>query len=96
MYSIGVKALKNQLSHYLRLAAEGQRILITDRNRVVAELRAPESHTPVAVGDALLADSVRNGYVRPALVSLGRPQSVPHEKKIEDILSDLDEDRTER
>ncbi len=38
MRSVGVKVLKNKLSEYVRLAASGETVLVTDRDRVVAEL----------------------------------------------------------
>ena len=43
MRSVGLKALKNTLSEYLRLAADGETVLVTDRDRVVAELVPPRS-----------------------------------------------------
>jgi prevent-host-death family protein len=36
--AVGLKVLKNKLSEYLRLAARGEVVLVTDRDRVVAEL----------------------------------------------------------
>src|SRR5215467_1049695 len=41
MRSVGLKVLKNKLSEYVRLAASGETVLITDRDRVVAELVPP-------------------------------------------------------
>lgn len=41
MKAIGVRELKAQLSRYLRDVAAGEIVLVTDRGRVVAELRAP-------------------------------------------------------
>lgn len=38
MRAVGIKALKNKLSEYVRVAAEGETVLVTDRDRVVAEL----------------------------------------------------------
>ena len=38
MRSVGIKVLKNKLSEYIRLVAAGETVLITDRDRVVAEL----------------------------------------------------------
>jgi len=38
MRSVGLKTLKNKLSEYVRLAAGGETVLVTDRDRVVAEL----------------------------------------------------------
>jgi antitoxin (DNA-binding transcriptional repressor) of toxin-antitoxin stability system len=41
MRVVGLKVLKNRLSEYVRLAAGGERVLVTDRDRVVAELVPP-------------------------------------------------------
>lgn len=42
MKTIGVRELKARLSQALRDVAAGDVLLITDRGRVVAELRSPE------------------------------------------------------
>lgn len=39
--SVGVKMLKNNLSRYLELVRQGEIVLITDRDEVIAELRLP-------------------------------------------------------
>ena len=41
MRAIGVRDLKAHLSRYLRDVSAGEVLLVTDRGRVVAELRAP-------------------------------------------------------
>ena len=41
MKSVGLKVLKNKLSEYIRLAAAGETVVITDRYRVVAEIVPP-------------------------------------------------------
>lgn len=41
MKAVGVRELKAQLSRYLRDVAGGETVLVTDRGRVIAELRAP-------------------------------------------------------
>jgi len=41
MRAVAVKELKNRLSAYLREVAKGEVVLVTDRGRVVAELRRP-------------------------------------------------------
>ena len=38
MKSVGVEALNSRLGEYVRMAAAGETILVTDRERVVAEL----------------------------------------------------------
>jgi prevent-host-death family protein len=41
MISVGIRHLKNNLSHYVRRVEEGERIAVTDRGRVIAELVPP-------------------------------------------------------
>lgn len=41
MHAVGIRELKNKLSHYVRLVAAGESVLVTDRGTVVAELRPP-------------------------------------------------------
>jgi len=44
MIAIGVRELKARLSRYLRDVAAGEVVLVTDRGRVVAELRSPAAN----------------------------------------------------
>ena len=78
MRSIGIKVLKNKLSEYVRLAASGETILVTDRDTVVAELGPPRAGRAEELHDALLADAVRKGWLRPpTLTSEGAPPRKP-------------------
>ena len=43
MRAVGLKTLKNRLSEYVRLVANGETVLVTDRDRVVAELTPPRA-----------------------------------------------------
>jgi antitoxin (DNA-binding transcriptional repressor) of toxin-antitoxin stability system len=73
MRSVGLKTLKNKLSEYVRLAAGGETVLVTDREKVVAELVPPrESRSPL-LADALLADAVRRGWLTPPSLPPGTP-----------------------
>lgn len=58
MISTGVKELKNKLSYYLREVKKGERILVTERERVIATI------TPVerAEEDSQLISLVREGF----------------------------------
>ncbi|HTP26367.1 MAG TPA: type II toxin-antitoxin system Phd/YefM family antitoxin, partial [Anaeromyxobacteraceae bacterium] len=67
MRTVGLKVLKNKLSEYVRLAAQGETVLIADRDRVVAELVPPQPGRAESVADAVLAAFVREGVVSPAL-----------------------------
>jgi prevent-host-death family protein len=46
MTEVGVRALKNRLSEYLRRVRNGERIVVTDRGVPIAELRPPEHPMP--------------------------------------------------
>ena len=63
MRAVGLKVLKNKLSEYVRMAANGETVLITDRDRVVAELVPPASGRAAIVDDAILAELVRRGHL---------------------------------
>ena len=70
MRSVGLKILKNKLSEYVRLAAGGETVLITDRDAVVAEIVPPRPGRSPMLADAWLAEAVRRGWITPpALVS---------------------------
>jgi prevent-host-death family protein len=56
MKTVGVRALKNQLSEYLRQVRSGERLLVTDRGEVIAEITPPKHPiTDADVPPALLA-----------------------------------------
>jgi antitoxin (DNA-binding transcriptional repressor) of toxin-antitoxin stability system len=75
MRAVGIKTLKNRLSEYVRLAAAGETVLISDRDQVVAQLGPPAATRSSAVADALLADAVRQGLITPAALPPGpRPR----------------------
>ena len=42
MVSVGVRELKNRLSHYLARVREGEEIMVTERGKDVAVIRPPE------------------------------------------------------
>ena len=96
MRAVGIKTLKNKLSEYVRLAAAGEIVLVTDRDRIVAELRAPSAGRAEKAPDALLADAVRRGLIRPAALPPGPPPVTVPVSRLEDILAALDEARRDR
>jgi antitoxin (DNA-binding transcriptional repressor) of toxin-antitoxin stability system len=96
MRTVGVKTLKDKLSEYLRLAGAGETILITDRDRVVAELVPPRSTRADHLPDALLAEAVRRGIVTPAPLAPGPPPEAPGVAPLGRILAELERDRAER
>jgi antitoxin (DNA-binding transcriptional repressor) of toxin-antitoxin stability system len=96
MRAVGLKVLKNKLSEYVRLAEQGETILISDRDRVVAELVPPGATRGPTVADARLADLVRRGVLAPPL----RPPGPPPDRKpvmtLRQLLDELAADREDR
>ena len=67
MPKLGLRQLKNRLSHYVRQVRAGHEIQASDRGEVVAEL-VPSCRGAAATGREGLADPARRG-----LVTLGSP-----------------------
>ena len=97
MRSVGLKVLKNKLSEYIRLAASGETVLVTDRDKVVAQITAPDASRSPLLADAVLAEAVRKGWLTPPVV--GRSSAPPASKPVaslRELLAELDLDRSER
>jgi len=94
--AVGLKVLKNKLAEYVRLAASGETVLVTDRERVVAELVPPGMERGPLAADALLAEAVRKGWLTPALGAAA--ESVPRRPTmpLARLLADLERDRADR
>ena len=93
MRSVGLKVLKNKLSEYVRLAAGGETVLVTDRDRVVAELVPPREGRSPLLADAMLAEAVRRGFITPAAMGLGAPPPRAPVMKLAELLRELGHDR---
>ena len=96
MRSVGIKELKNKLSTYVRLAAGGEIVLVTDRDRVVAELGPPREGRAEWLPDAMLAEAVRQGWLRPPLLPPDEPPSRRPVAPLSDLLRELADDRDDR
>ena len=95
MRSVGLKVLKNKLSEYVRLAAAGETVLVTDRDRVVAELVPPQPGRHTTEAD-FLAELVRKGLARPAKIPPGDPPPRKPVMSFDELMRDLDHDREDR
>ena len=94
MKTVGLKVLKNKLSEYVRLAAAGETVVITDRGEAVAEivaLKPPSELTPFE------KKGVEEGWLTPAHIRDGTPppgNPVP-ELTFERLMADLERDRSD-
>lgn len=66
MTSVGIRNLKNHLSRYVQRVAAGERVTVTDRGRVVAEL-VPPGGGSTSGGRSRFEELVAAGIIRPAL-----------------------------
>jgi prevent-host-death family protein len=93
MRTVGLKVLKNKLSEYVRLAAAGETVVVTDRGRAVAEIVPPRRGA-----ESVIERGIREGWVRPATRGPGWP---PRGKPVpgltfEQLMADRDRDREDR
>ena len=66
--TVGVAELRQNLSKYLRLVERGERLVVTERNRPVAELGPPPSTGEALdrlIADGRVARPVRRGLPEP-------------------------------
>lgn len=91
MTTVGLKTLKDKLSEYVRRAAAGETIVVTDRGRPVAEIGPPNGHKNESVIDR----GIREGWISPAVRGPDwPPKPLPIEGyTLEQLLADLDEAR---
>jgi antitoxin (DNA-binding transcriptional repressor) of toxin-antitoxin stability system len=101
MRAVGIRELKNNLSHYVRLVEAGESVLVTDRGTVVAELGPPGGTRPMRDIDpvtARLAELARKG--RAVLGAPHDPSLYVPQKRIPlpegGVQALLDEERGER
>jgi antitoxin (DNA-binding transcriptional repressor) of toxin-antitoxin stability system len=88
--------LKNKLSEYVRIAAGGETVLVTDRDRVVAEIVPPQAGRSPLLADALLAEAVREGWLTPATLAGGNPPPRKPIMAFRDLMNELQQDREDR
>jgi antitoxin (DNA-binding transcriptional repressor) of toxin-antitoxin stability system len=58
MHTVGIRTLKNKLCEYQRLAAKGETVLVTDRDRAVAEMVAPRVPADATTAEVKVGERV--------------------------------------
>jgi antitoxin (DNA-binding transcriptional repressor) of toxin-antitoxin stability system len=102
MKAVGIKALKDNLSRYLKLVRQGETVWVTDRDEVIAEIHSPTLPLPDKVDpfDAFLNNEERAGR----LTRAKKPNDPDIFSRLQDnrwdsqndILKILDENRNDR
>ena len=97
MRSISIDVLNRKLSEYVRLAASGETVLVTDHDLVVAELGPPGDARNSVLADAFLTEAVRSGDLAPPTLTGSEPPPKPAPvASLEEVLAELDECRRDR
>ena len=97
MRTVDLKVLNSKLREYIRLAASGETVLVTDRDRAVAEIVPLRQESSPIPTEALLAEEVRRGRLTPpALANAGPPPTPAPVTAFEVLMAELDEDRADR
>jgi prevent-host-death family protein len=88
MTTVGVAELRQNLSKYLRRVARGERLVVTDRNRPVAELGPPPStgnELDRLIAEGRVSRPARRGLPEPLRLS-GDPRALS--RALEEIRGD--------
>ena len=102
MKAVGIKALKDNLSKYIRMVREGETILVTDRDEVVAEIHRPVRPVPAKIDamEAFLNEEERRGSLIRAKpgrkTSLSKIRELPRPRvpiDLQKLLSEIKADR---
>jgi antitoxin (DNA-binding transcriptional repressor) of toxin-antitoxin stability system len=96
MRAVGLKVLKNKLSEYVRLAAAGETVLVTDRDKVVAELVPPRAGRSTLLADARLAEAVRRGWLTPPVLPASEAPPRSPVAPFNVLMDELSQDRDGR
>lgn len=95
MISVGVRDLKNQLSQYLQHVKRGERVLITEHNRVIAELSLPREEETGNDVEELLDRLAAEGKLQRAARNSSTVATEPDAGKV-DWISSYRENRNEK
>lgn len=97
MQSVGIKILKNKLSEYVRAAAAGETVLVTDRGQIVAELVPPRVREGASPAEQRVGELIRQRLLAPAKIL---PKArLPRRKPVAElgaVLRDLEASRADR
>ncbi len=63
MSTVGVKALKDRLTHYLRQSKRGEEVVVTERGKPIAVIQPIQAAEPAVSLDARLARLADQGLV---------------------------------
>jgi prevent-host-death family protein len=99
MRTVGIKALKDNLSAYVRAAEAGETVRVTDRGKVVAELVPPRVAAKPATqqtNEEIMEQLVREGIATPGSGPANGPPKRIGNVPFDELMKQLDADREDR
>jgi prevent-host-death family protein len=96
MQSVGIKALKDNLSAYIRAVEAGETVLVTDRGKVVAQLMPAHAYPEPTTDEERMAQLVRDGHATAGKGRWRRPSRLDGTVPFDELMRQLDADREDR
>jgi antitoxin (DNA-binding transcriptional repressor) of toxin-antitoxin stability system len=97
MRAVALETLERQVNELVHIAEKGETVLITEHDRVIAELSPPREAQSPFVTNPALAEAVRKGWITPAGDEAGgAPPSRHPVASTKELLAELDADRADR
>jgi antitoxin (DNA-binding transcriptional repressor) of toxin-antitoxin stability system len=97
MLTVGVRDLKDQLSHYLQYVKNGEKVVVTEHNKIIAEISVPAEKQE---GDALFVEKELEALSKEGEVILAKRNKsyakLPETKEIIDWEKIYQETRADR
>jgi antitoxin (DNA-binding transcriptional repressor) of toxin-antitoxin stability system len=96
MITVGVKNLKDQLSLYLQYVKNGEKVIITEHNKIIAELSVPAKKDALSTFEQKLIQLHKEGKVILAKrnSSLVKKPKIEEKLDYEPVLDEIRSDRT--
>lgn len=94
MITVGVRELKNQLSQYLQHVKLGEKVFITEHNKIIAEISLPKND----VGNSTIEDTLQKMSLSGKLLRAKRNTSIKLESELVsgiDWISEYQDNRSE-
>ena len=94
MITVGVRDLKNQLSQYLQYVKDGEKVVVTEHNKIIAEISVPKKEGELTAVEEKLARLSKEGLIIPAKrrKSCVKPPQIKEKLDWESIYQKIRED----
>jgi antitoxin (DNA-binding transcriptional repressor) of toxin-antitoxin stability system len=95
MMTVGVKNLKDQLSLYLQYVKNGEKVIITEHNKIIAELSIPAQKDTTSTFEQKLMQLSKEGKIILAKrnVSLVKKPKITEKLDYQSVLNEIRSDR---